>query len=300
MVGSFSLFDGYGCKALITDPAMPDVSDSIDPETNALPNNFSTQPSTVGLQLGPLEYYKKHFPQDTRVGTIVSDVASAEAQWAGQEAALKHVGYTIAYQRDVGPLETNFTTDVIAMRNDHVNAVDLSALDWQVAASFMQDAAMQNWHPGLIFSFGPVYADQFIAQAGGAAVTNGIQIGQAQGLYLGQDAAHVPADRLFIEYLHKVNPSWTPDFYSLFGWTSAELFVQALKAAGPHPTRGAVIDQLQKITSFDADGLLGPVNPAQKKPTNCFVALQIKDGTYQRVEPKTSGFNCSSTFFYAH
>ncbi len=271
---------------------------TIDQGTNALPNDFSTQPSAVGLGLGPLHYYKSKFPHDTDVGSIVSDVASAEVQWQGQEAALKHVGYHIAYVRDVGPLETDFTTDVINMRKRGVNAVDLSALDWQTAAAFMQDMATQNWHPGLIFSFGPVYADQFISHAGGPAVTNGIQIGQTQGLYLGQDAAQVPADRQFLDYVKKISPNWTPDEFTLFGWTSAALFVQALKAAGPHPTRGGVLKQLAKITSFDAGGLLAPVNPAQKKPSNCFVVLEIKDGKYQRVEPKGKGFSCS-TYYYA-
>jgi ABC-type branched-subunit amino acid transport system substrate-binding protein len=299
MVGSFSLFDNYGCKALAANPAVADVSVSIDPTTNALPNNYSAAPSAVGLQLGPLQYYRKHYPKNTNVGTIVANVASAEAQWAGQEAALKHVGFKIVYLRDVGPLESDFTTDVINMRNDHVNAVDLSALDWQEAAIFMQNASAQNWHPGLIFSFGPVYADQFIARAGGPSTTNGIQIGQIQSLYLGQDATHLPADRAFLKYVKQVSPSWTPDLYTLYGWASAALFVQALGSAGPHPTRGAVLSQLAKITSFDAGGLIAPVNPAQKKPANCFVNLQIKDGTYQRVDPKSAGFDCNGTFYYA-
>ena len=100
--------------------------------------------------------------------------------------------------RDIGPTETDFTTDVISMRNDNVNAVDLTAVDWQVGAEFVQDAAAQGWHPGLIFSAGPIYADQFVAHAGGPAATNGIQIGQAQALYLGQDANTIPADKLFL------------------------------------------------------------------------------------------------------
>jgi ABC-type branched-subunit amino acid transport system substrate-binding protein len=299
MVGSFSLFDNFGCKPLAANPAVPDVSVSVDPSTNTLPNNFSPAPSSVGLQLGPLLYYKKHYPKDMTVGSIVADVASSEAQWAGQEAALKHVGYKIAYVRDISPLESDFTTDVISMRKDHVNAVDLSALDWQIAAIFMQNAAAQGWHPGLIFSFGPVYADQFIAHAGGPSVTNGIQIGQVQSLYLGQDASTIPADREFLRYVKKINASWTPDLYTMYGWASAALFVQALKAAGPHPTRGAMLSQLAKITSFDAGGLIAPVNPAQKKPANCVLNLQIKNGKFQRVEPKTTGFDCTSTFFYA-
>jgi hypothetical protein len=185
------------------------------------------------------------------------------------------------------------------MKNDNVNAVDLTGLDWQVGAEFVQQAAAQDCHPGLIFSAGPIYADQFIAHAGGPAATNGIQIGQAQALYLGQDAKNLPADKLFLQYVQKVSPSWTPDLFTLYGWVSAALFVQALKAAGANPTRGSVLAQLSKITSFNAAGLLAPANPAQKKPASCYVMMQIKNGKYQRTQPTTSGFSCNSSYYYA-
>ena len=300
LVGSFSLFDSYGCKALAQNPGVPDVSVTLDPVTNALPNVFSAQPLAVGSGLGPLQYYKKHFPKDTTVGTIVSNVQTSLDQWAGQKAALEHEGYHVAYVRDVGPTETDFTTDVISMRNDHVNAVDLTAVDWQVGAEFVQNAAAQGWHPGLIFSAGPIYADQFVSHAGGPAATNGIQIGQGQALYLGQDANTIPADKLFLSYVKKVSPSWTPDLFTLYGWASAALFVQALQGAGTNPTRGSVLTQLKKITSFNASGLIAPANPAQKKPASCYVMMQIKNGNYVRTQPAKSGFSCDSTYFYAN
>jgi hypothetical protein len=59
------------------------------------------------------------------------------------------------------------------------------------------------------------------------------------------------------------------------------------------------LSQLAKIKTFNAGGLLAPVNPAQKIPPNCFVILKISNGNFQRVEPKSSGFDCGSTFFYA-
>jgi ABC-type branched-subunit amino acid transport system substrate-binding protein len=300
LVGSFSLFDSYGCKALAQNPAVPDVSVTLDPVTNALPNVFSAQPLAVGSGLGPLQYYKKHFPKDTTVGTIVSNVQTSLSQWTGQKAALEHEGYHVAYVRDVGPTETDFTTDVISMRNDHVNAVDLTAVDWQVGAEFVQNAAAQGWHPGLIFSAGPIYADQFVSHAGGPPATNGIQIGQAQALYLGQDANTIPADKQFLSYVKKVSPSWTPDLFTLYGWASAALFVQALQGAGTNPTRGSVLTQLKKITSFNASGLIAPANPAQKKPASCYVMMQIKNGNYVRTQPAKSGFSCDSTYFYAN
>ena len=299
MVGSFSLFDGYGCKALATDTAVPDVSVTLDSGTNALPNDFSVQPLSGQEVLGPIAYYKKHYPKDKTVGAIVSDVASAKSQMAEQFAALKNQGYNIAYVDDVNPLQTDFTTDVINMKSKGVNAVDLTGLDWQDAAIFVQNAATQNYHPGLIFSGGPVYADQFISHAGGPAAANGIQIGQVFSLYLGQDAKSLPADKSFLSYVKKVNPSWVPDLYTLYGWASADLFVQALKAAGPHPTRGAVLAQLKKITSFDANGLMATVNPVAKTISPCFMMADIKGGNFVREMPTGSGFDCSGKVFDA-
>ncbi|HYA69554.1 MAG TPA: ABC transporter substrate-binding protein [Acidimicrobiales bacterium] len=297
LVGSFSLFDGYGCAALASDTAVPDVSVTLDPGTNALPNDFSVQPLSGEESLGPDEYYKKHYPKDMTVGAIVSDVASAKTQMAQQFAGMKSLGYKIAYVDYVSPLQADFTTDVIDMRNAGVNAVSLTGVDWQDAAILMQNAATQNWHPGLIFSGGPVYADQFISHAGGPAVVNGIQIGQVFALYLGQDAKTIPAVKQFLTYVKKVNPQWVPDLYTLYGWGSAELFVQALKAAGPHPTRGAVIAQLKKITSFGANGLIATSDPAAKTLSPCFLMAGIKNGNFVRELPTGRGFDCNATLY---
>jgi ABC-type branched-subunit amino acid transport system substrate-binding protein len=297
LVGSFSLFDGYGCAALAADTAVPDVSVTLDTGTNALPNDFSAQPLSLGESLGPVDYYKQHFPKDKTVGAIVSDVASAEAQWGGQIAAMESQGYKLGYVDFINPLQDDFTTDVINMKDRGVDAVDLTDVDWQDAAIFVQNAATQDWHPGLIFSGGPVYADQFISHAGGPSVADGIQIGSAQALYLGQDEKSVPADKEFISYVKKVNSAWVPDLYTLYGWASADMFVQALKAAGPHPTRGAVIAQLKKITAFGANGLMATADPAAKKPSACFLMAEIKNGNFVREQPTGSGFDCNASFY---
>ena len=299
LVGSFSLFDGYGCAALASNTAVPDVSVTLDPGTNALPNDFSAQPLSGKGTLGPVEYYKQHYPKDTTVGAIVSDVASAKTQMAQQFAGMKSVGYKIGYVDYVNPLASDFTTDVINMKSAGVDAVDLGGVDWQDAAIFVENAATQNWHPGLIFSTGPVYADQFISHAGGPAVTSGIQIGQVYALYLGQDATTVPAVKQFDTWVKTVNSSWVPDLYTLFGWVSADMFVQALKAAGPHPTRGSVMAQLQKITSFNANGIMAGSDPAAKTVTPCFLMAGIKNGTFVREVPKGSGFDCNAKLYDA-
>jgi ABC-type branched-subunit amino acid transport system substrate-binding protein len=299
LVGNFSLFDGYGCKVLAQNPAVPDVSVTIDPGTNSLPNDFSAQPLAAGANLGPLQYLKKHYPKATKVGSLVSDVASAKAQWVGRAAAFRSVGYSITYVRYIGPFESNFTTDIINMRRAGVNAVDLTSLDWQVGADIIQNMTQQGWRPTVIVSGGPVYADQFIKTAGGPSATNGIYLGQVQSLYLGQDAKTIPAVNAFRTWVKRVNPAWTPDLFTLYGWTSGQLFVQALAAAGKNPTRGSVLNQLAKITSFNASGLQAASNPAKKLPPTCYLLGRIVNGNYQRVDdPPNGAFRCDSTFFY--
>jgi len=198
----------------------------------------------------------------------------------------------------VSPLTTDFTTDVVTMRSEGVQAIDITNLDYQLDATLMQDMAQQNWHPQLVFSAGPAYATQFITAAGGPAAADGVWIGQGASLYLGQDNAAVPAVGTFLSWVHRVAPSWDPDLFTLYGWVSAQLFVQALRAAGPHPTRGAVLHALDHITTFDASGLLAPGDPASKTPPSCYIIARIIDGTYQRVaDPPHGGYRCDAPYY---
>jgi ABC-type branched-subunit amino acid transport system substrate-binding protein len=301
LVGNFSLFDGYGCKVLAQNSAVPDVSVTIDQGTNNLANDFSAQPLAGGDNLGPFLYWKKLYPKYTKVGSLVSNVASAVAQWQGRAATLKHAGYSISYVRYIGPLDSNFTTDIVRMQRAGVNAVDMTALDWPVAADIILDMTQQGWRPKLIFSGGPVYDNHFIKTAGGPSVTNGIYVAQEQALYLGQDAKVVPAVNTFLTWVKRVNPAWTPDLFTLFGWESAQLFVRALDAAGRHPTRGGVLAQLHKITSFNASGLQAASNPAKKLPASCYLMSRIVNGNFQRVDdPANGGFRCDAAFFNAN
>jgi len=93
-------------------------------------------------------------------------------------------------------------------------------------------------------------------------------------------------------------PGFTPDLYTLYGWASAQLFVQALQAAGKNPTRGELLSQLQKITSFSASNLIGSSNPAKKLPPNCYIMAKIVNGKYQRVDdPPNGGYRCDAPYY---
>ena len=80
---------------------------------------------------------------------------------------------------------------------------------------------------------------------------------------------------------------------------SAQLFVQALTKAGPKATRADVMKVLKTVTSFDADGLLAPANPAGKKPATCWILNVVKNGKFVRVDTPTDKFRCDGSYHYA-
>ena len=299
LVGSFSLYDNYGCKVLAAAPAMPDVSVTLDPGTNALANVYSAQPVGQGGAMGPILFLKHRYPKAVRkAAALVANVSTVTSQWHVQQLAMEHAGYHFTYVRAVSPLTTDFTTDVITMRNEGVQAVDITNLDYELDATFMQDLTQQNWHPQLIYSSGPAYASQFIATAGGAAAADGVWLDQGVALYLGEDRSSIPADATFLSWVHKVAPSWKPDLFTLYGWASAQLFVQALRAAGPHPTRGAVLAALHHVRHFGASGLMASSDPAAKQPPACYLIARVVNGRYQRVDdPPHGGYRCDAPYY---
>ena len=214
---------------------------------------------------------------------------------------MQHLGYKIAYQRAVSPVETNFAADVVNFKKDHVQFVFITDGTAQIYAALVKEMRKQNFKPQVIMSAGPIYTPDFVSQAGGASNANGIWNIQGQSLYLGQDAKSIPAVKTFNTWVQKAHKGFKPDLFTLYGWASAQLFSQALTSAGSSPTRGKVLTALGKIQSFSASSLIAPSNPAKKIPANCVVFTQIKSGKFTRTSPSgTKGYYCKSPYWDSH
>jgi hypothetical protein len=100
--------------------------------------------------------------------------------------------------------------------------------------------------------------------------------------------------------MKKVDPNANFEIESVYGWASAELFAQVLAQAGNPPTRAGLITALNKVTLFDAGGLIPPSNPAQAIPSGCFLLAQVQNGQIKRVSPTPStGFYCGQGGYLA-
>lgn len=298
LVGGFSLFDNVGVP-YVNAAKIPDVTPSLSAVRETDQYNYSPVPIVEGgSRLGPLKYYKQQFGNAYQhVGTIDTAVASAEAQTDGVLNAMRSVGYKIAYKDTVSPVETDFTPDVLRMRSEGIQMVYIVGLAVPQVADLAKQMAQQNFRPKVFSTNGTGYDSAYIPDAGAAA--NGTLTDQQSSMFIGQDAKSVPAVATFDKWTKAVNSSAPIDTYALFGWLSAEEFAQALQAAGSNPSRASVIDQLDKITSFNGGGLIATTNPAQKKPSNCWVMLKVVNDNWQRTSPSPkSGFVCNPGGFY--
>jgi ABC-type branched-subunit amino acid transport system substrate-binding protein len=296
LVGGFSLLDEAE-QPLIDLGHMPDVGLSLNPAFANDPNLYSPIPNTIHYYpLNFFEYLAKKYPQAVKKVGIIWENATPSTQ-AGEdaaEAAMKASGWKIVYDHGVGPFDTNFLPDIISMKNKGVKIFYSTELPDNYAATLAKQFQQQNFKP--INVEAAAYSSQLLKLAGNSA--NNMYIEQGYPLYLGADSKAVPAVALFDKWMHKVSSQPNFEIESVFGWTAAELFAQALAEAGNPPTRAGLVRALNKVTFFDAGGMIPPTDPAAAVPSGCFLLAQVQDGVIKRVAPTPPvGFYCGNAGF---
>ncbi len=305
LVGGTSLMDSFGEAVLAANPQLPDVTESLDPTTQKLANTFMAEPAAHGWPLGPLAYFKDRYPTEIlHTGTIVADLPATVTAWTDEKAAMEHLGYKVLYDPSLPPSQTDFTENVVAMKDAGVRIVFLEQLPENYASAAIKDFSQQDFHP-LVVLGGAAYNETLVGNSGGPSAVDGAYLEQQSSLFLGEDAHVIPAVGTLDSWVHTVAPDFTPDYFTLLGWLSAELFAQALGRAGPDPSRGSLLVALRHLTSFDSGNLIPVSNPAGKVPVACYLVGRVDGGRFQRLDDPpvngpTKGFRCDQPYFSVH
>ncbi len=302
LVGDFSLEDSFGGAVLAQNPGFPDVSQVLDDATNKLPNVYSPIPLADGWASGPMTYYHNKFTADaSHAGAFLADSPSAAQTWAGEKYVAEKAGFTFVSEQTYATTQTDFTQQVIAMRNAGVKIIFMDQMPSNYAASVLKALQEQNYHPQVLLG-AATYSNQLVTQSGGAANVDGAYLSQNLALYLGTDASAVPAVATFLHWVQVASPGFSPDLFTAYGWLSADLFAQALKNAGSDPSRGSLLQALSKITSFNGDGFNAPSDPATRTPPNCYLIATVTNGQFVRspdnppTSGSTNGFRCDGSY----
>ena len=296
IVGGFSLLDGAE-KTAIDANKVPMITQTLDPSLDLDPNVYAPIPVVNGGEaVGPFKWLKSKYPQQVKsVGYIGSNSAATAVTAEHTFHNLTNsLGYNWIYDRDASFTETSFLPDMIKMKNAGVKMI----MELTQQGAYISTMAQENKQEGLnaVFFTG---ASAYEAGFNPGAAGNGALLTTVTALYMGEDAKVIPAVATFDKWAKKVDPQTQLDLYTLYGWISAEMFVQALKGAGTNPTRASLDAQLDKITSFNADGLITTQDPAKKIPGQCWIAAEFNNGKWHRIAPDPkAGFVCNPGGFY--
>jgi branched-chain amino acid transport system substrate-binding protein len=295
-VGTWSDFDNCGVPYFTANPTTPDVHYLLSSQSYSEPAGFTPQPQPPGFRTGPYQYYAQKYPNAIKhVGALWA--STSPTTWANQKAAMQSVGYDIVYDRAIQPTETDFTADIVRMKNLGVQYLDLRNQGKTTIAAAMNDAAQQNWHPQVVVT-NSEYDATFFKYLSDPANANGILTDQPFAMFLGEDAATTPEVQLFLTWMKKTHPDAAIDLFGMFSWAAAAEFVIALKAAGQNPTRQDVVNQLKANHNFDDNGMVATADVGNKMPPSCWMLLQVENGKFNRVLPSDKGYTCSPSGYY--
>jgi ABC-type branched-subunit amino acid transport system substrate-binding protein len=282
-VGSFSVSDDGGASVL-AECKCPDIGGSLSKARFNLPNHISPQPQPDGWRSGPPKWFAKKYPKEVieHWALFGASVESTRAIRRGMEEIYKRNGFKRVYFREVQPNEQNFTGDVIQMQREGVRS-----LSWQGdvgnMARLARDMRQQNFVVDLA-NWGNSMYDRNAFTIAGEEALEGALIDQVYALFAGEDAKQIPEVALFNQWLKKIDPNQPVDLFSMYGWISGRLFVDAMTKASS-PTRTNLLAGMKTITKWDANGIVAPVNPAGKKASDCFFVFTVTKGTFKRVFP---------------
>ncbi len=220
---------------------------------------------------------------------------AAAANGKEEQLTAESVGYHYLYVRDVPDLTTDFTSDILRMKNAGVKFVDMTALAVTSDADFLQQAAQQDFHPEVLYG-ASAYDARLFRLLGNASLANNVVWGAVpDAMYLGQDRATVPAVNTYLTWLEKTKPGASSNLFAVEAWSAGQLLIKAMQNAGSDVTQASVIQAIKGINSFNSDGLIGTTDPGGKHGTRCVVMVNVQNQTWVRAHP-SSGFDCTGDF----
>jgi len=225
----------------------------------------------------------------TTVGTIGYGISPSSAEYAkGVADSAKHAGLKVGYVNANFPFgSTNVEPIAIAMKNAGVNGV-YAPIDPNTAFALV--TALRQLGANVKVALFPTGYGGDLTQAG----PNASQV--AQGVYftIGPEPVEMStsATQLFAKYSHAAGVTGEPTEASYDGWGSVGLLVQALKAAGSHPTSSSLLTALSNVHNWNYLGLWGGKtldinnrNDTQNVdgPGNCTYVVKYSGTSFQLV-----------------
>ncbi len=225
---------------------------------------------------------------NAKIGVLYQNDNFGKDYIAGLQSGLTkaHTNMIVA-TRGYEPTDTSVTSQLLDLRAAGVDTLLIAALPTQTIVAYATMASM-GWKPANIFTTSVAATSTFlpiaVARAGAAEVNGTIST------YYSKDPANPswandPGMKLYMTIMAKYLPGADPKNGNyLYGMAKAYTFVQALRAAGPNPTRAslmaAVLHMNDKTNPFLLPGIVTKTGRNDAFPISQQQLVKWNDGLF--------------------
>ena len=218
---------------------------------------------------GSVLYYPAGIPADAylvqkthakSVAVVAYGIAASAAGCSSEVTGLKKLGITVSYvDLNVAYPGAGISSDVQRMQQAGSDFV-LSCMD--ITGNIAMSRAIHQYGLGSKVTQLWLNGNDVQSLAQYPSLMDGVYF-EIQHVPYAAPLKYYPGLATYLSAMRKYEPNFVFDEVAMQGWESAALFAAGVKAAGSNLTQQNVINQINKLTTFTAGGVITPVNWAK-------------------------------------
>jgi len=263
---------------------VPTFGYTVSTQWTAGPSLFGSEGSYIAFtRPGPEPAYLAEQIHATAVGILAYNVSGSSQGCEGVDYQMKRFHIPVVYEdTSIAAPPVDLTADVNRMK---AAGVDLVASCMDLSGNILLSRTMHQDGMGSVAQYWLNGYDESAIKSY-AALMQGVYflIGHVPFESPGLDPGKYPGMDLYLAEMAKYFPRELPGEASLAGWVDADMFVTGLRLAGHDVTRSRVVDALNSLTGFTADGIVAPIDWLQEHrslgPVDCNVYVRALGGHF--------------------
>lgn len=285
-VGSMSAFDSGGA-ATAQQCGLPDLrSTTTTPERRDCTTCFATQsvdPDLVGSAM-PRYFLKTQKEATQHAALLFINAGAASVNADRMRNGWAKAGWKVDYFQGIDVSEFNYAPYVQQLKDKGIELVAYVG-PYQNTEKLLAAMKQQGYQPKVFVQDATIYDQRFTDEAGSEA--KGVYVYSSTKLF---DDYSVKEMQLYRSWLDQVKPGAIPNYYGLYAWSAARLFVQEAVALGGKLTRASLVSALKGVKNWTGNGLHVPQQVGAKTTSSCASIIQYDGSKWRQVSP--GGFMC--------
>jgi ABC-type branched-subunit amino acid transport system substrate-binding protein len=225
------------------------------------------------------DFLLKNYPDGAKnAGMVYLNAGAAAENGKIQPQAMTKRGMRFVYQQGVDTTEFNYAPYVQGLKDAGAQHVQfLGGIPQYVRLA--QTMQQQGFKPDVYVVDPTAYHPDYVEGAGSAgdgtvAFINFVPF---------EESSSSPELQLYLSWLDQTKPGATPDFFGLFAWSAARLFVEQAAKLGGKLNRESLVAALRGVDNWTANGLHSPQSVGPKRTGDCWRFVRLEGGKWSPV-----------------